>query len=459
MPGLAAGLTDALAGTALLAGGLATWRRPGGRLLALAGVLWFAGDVSSSLLYAHRGPLFQLLAGPFVGAAAWIDGVIPALARLDWATTALSVGVGVAAIWRVRGARGLERRRRRVSAVAAVLVAATLAAAPSWAYDLAVAVSACALALEARWAPGRAITGLVLDLGDEPRALQPALAHMLGEPGLVVAYRVDGWVDEAGRAVEVPDDAVLVGDDAAIVGATLDRELAASVAAAARLVVTNVRMRNEVATRGREVAASRRRLLDAADEERRRFGEELRMGVERRLEAIADALRGEEAVARLACELDAARGELHGLALGLHPPALIEDGLGAALAELATRCPVPVRLDAGVPRLPASQEAAAYFVCSEALTNVAKYAGATRVEITVSAGERLRVRVRDDGSGGADPARGSGLRGLADRIEALGGVLRVESPAGAGTLVEAEIPLGAAVGGVIAGPIAVGAAS
>jgi signal transduction histidine kinase len=140
-------------------------------------------------------------------------------------------------------------------------------------------------------------------------------------------------------------------------------------------------------------------------------------------------------------ELDLAEAELQELAAGIHPALLTGQGLGPALAALAGRSPVPVRLSVVPGRLPAVMEAAAYFTCSEALANVAKYAHASGVTITVARGDRaLRVVVTDDGTGGADLARGSGLVGLKDRAEALGGRLMVTSPAGAGTTIEVQIP-------------------
>jgi signal transduction histidine kinase len=133
--------------------------------------------------------------------------------------------------------------------------------------------------------------------------------------------------------------------------------------------------------------------------------------------------------------------ELSELARGIRPSALTTGGLSAALAELASRAPVPVEVSMDAGRFPAAVEAAAYFVCAEALTNVAKYASAAfvRIEVHRDAG-RLVVEIVDDGVGGADPGRGSGLRGLADRVEALGGRLSVHSPAGNGTRVLAKIP-------------------
>src|SRR5918999_1288483 len=140
--------------------------------------------------------------------------------------------------------------------------------------------------------------------------------------------------------------------------------------------------------------------------------------------------------------IDAARADLARFAQGLHPRSLTDGGLRSALVELAGQAACPVVLDATARRFPGAQEAAAYFVCSEGLANVAKYADASRAWIDVeAAGSRLIVRVADDGRGGADPTRGSGLRGLADRIEALGGALSVESPPSAGTRLVASLPI------------------
>ena len=147
-------------------------------------------------------------------------------------------------------------------------------------------------------------------------------------------------------------------------------------------------------------------------------------------------------VSKLDAELQAGLGELRELARGIHPAVLTDRGLHPALHALAARSPVPVTLDTGgEDRLPGPVESAAYFVVSEALTNVAKYARATHAEVTVRREDgRVTVEVADDGVGGADAARGSGLRGLADRVAALDGSLAVESPAGGGTRLRAEIP-------------------
>jgi signal transduction histidine kinase len=172
----------------------------------------------------------------------------------------------------------------------------------------------------------------------------------------------------------------------------------------------------------------------------------------RRLEALGESLvaaranagaQSGELVDQASGQIAHALAELQELALGLHPHALIDEGLNGALAGLAARSPVPVELEVASPALPRSAEAATYFLCSEALTNVAKYASASRVAIHVArTNGRVDVDIADDGVGGADPARGSGLRGLADRVEALGGTLRLDSSAGGGTRLRATIPIG-----------------
>jgi signal transduction histidine kinase len=181
--------------------------------------------------------------------------------------------------------------------------------------------------------------------------------------------------------------------------------------------------------------AQRRRIVEAADAQRRRIERELHAGAGRRLETVAALLAGAGAVER---ELADARVELEEFARGVRPSALADGGLMPALVSLAERSPIPVELTGAAARLPEPVEAALYFVCSEALANAAKHASARRVRIEV---RPAGVAVEDDGVGGADPAAGSGLRGLADRVDALGGSLRVTSPRGGGTRVEAELPV------------------
>jgi signal transduction histidine kinase len=198
---------------------------------------------------------------------------------------------------------------------------------------------------------------------------------------------------------------------------------------------------------------SRARVIEAADSERRRVGRNLHDGAQQRLLAVANLLklaqrqleRGDEAadVLRLAGdELDEAQAELRGLARGLHPVALAERGLRSALESLTAGCAMPVTLDVSAQELPQQIELAAYFIVSESLTNANKYAGASAVEIRVAReAQTVLVEIVDNGGGGADPESGTGLRGLADRIEALGGWLDVDSPPGTGTRISAHLPL------------------
>jgi signal transduction histidine kinase len=205
-----------------------------------------------------------------------------------------------------------------------------------------------------------------------------------------------------------------------------------------------------------QLAASRARIVEAADAARRRIERDLHDGAQQRLVSLALSLRlvesslepGSAATRELAAaraELDAALEELRELARGIHPSILTDRGLEAALGAVAGRCTVPVELhldDCG--KLPLSVATTAYFVVAEALTNASKHANADRIEVRVAVvdGHGI-VEVRDDGSGGVDPARGSGLSGLADRVSALGGTLDIESPVGAGTRIRARIPVAA----------------
>jgi signal transduction histidine kinase len=209
------------------------------------------------------------------------------------------------------------------------------------------------------------------------------------------------------------------------------------------------------------LTASRARIVAAADTTRRRIERDLHDGAQQRLVSLALQLRSAQAAmpaedSELAAQLDpvadgltAVLDELREIARGIHPAALAEGGLPPALKSLARRSAVPVRLDvqAAHERFPEPIEIAAYYVVCEALTNAVKHASATviDVQVTIEAGV-LRVRVCDDGHGGADLTRGTGLVGLTDRVEALGGRLWLHSPPGAGTTVATELPLTAPSG-------------
>jgi signal transduction histidine kinase len=197
-----------------------------------------------------------------------------------------------------------------------------------------------------------------------------------------------------------------------------------------------------VRERVREVEASRRRIVEAGDAQRRRLERELRDGAEQRLARVTDLLADSgEPFAEVRDGVPAAQAELREFARGIRPQALTDHGLRAAIEELAGRFLVPVDLVAPAERFAPTVEAAAYFVCSEALTNAAKYADASRVTVLIDTnGDRLLVDVADDGVGGADPTLGSGLSGLADRVEALGGRFRVDSLLESGTRIHADFP-------------------
>jgi signal transduction histidine kinase len=216
------------------------------------------------------------------------------------------------------------------------------------------------------------------------------------------------------------------------------------------------RRAREYRARVADLRDARQRIIAAADDERRRIERDLHDGAQQRLVALATMLslaearfktdpeRAGELVARARQEAELAVKDLRDLARGIHPAVLSDLGLAAALEALAARAPVPVQVS-GVPSdaLPPAVEAAAYFVTAEALTNVAKYAHASECSVCLSLEDgRLRVEIRDDGVGGADPSTGSGLLGLKDRVEALDGSLEVDSPPGDGTAVIVELAAG-----------------
>jgi signal transduction histidine kinase len=206
-----------------------------------------------------------------------------------------------------------------------------------------------------------------------------------------------------------------------------------------------------------EIAASRARIVTAADDTRRRIERDLHDGAQQRLVSLGLQLRAAEAdvppaltglqgeLSSVADGLAILQDELREFARGIHPAILAEGGVGPALKTLARRCTLPVELDLQAhERMPERIEVATYYVVSEALTNAAKHAQASVVRVELrSDGGILRLRVRDDGTGGADPARGSGLVGLKDRVESVGGTITVNSQAGAGTSLDVELPLGA----------------
>jgi signal transduction histidine kinase len=232
-----------------------------------------------------------------------------------------------------------------------------------------------------------------------------------------------------------------------------DPELVGAVAAAAGIALDDARLHAESEDRLAELRASRERIVAAGDAERRRLERNLHDGAQQRLVSVALQLRmiqrqirtdpagAERLVTSAGEELSRSLEELRELARGIHP-SVLNHGLKAALGSLASRASVPTTVAYEPPaRLPEQVELAAYFVASEALANVAKYAEATMASVRVSRRNGVAlVEIADDGVGGADQSAGTGLHGLADRVAALDGTLRILSPPGVGTVVTAELP-------------------
>jgi signal transduction histidine kinase len=300
-----------------------------------------------------------------------------------------------------------------------------------------------------------------------PADLRDALARALRDPSLQLAYwlpEYGSWADVDGRAVDLPaaGDGLttrLVERDgepvAALVhDASLDEpELLEAVSAAAGIALDNARLHAELAARLDELRGSRVRVIEAGQKERQRLERNLHDGAQQRLVALSLELtmlkksldddpdtssRIEHARNEIAMSLQ----ELRDIARGLHPAIVSGHGLAVALESLAARAPVPVRLNVELEdRLPEQLEVAAYYLVSESIANIGKHAHASSATVDVSRDDgQVVIEIVDDGIGGANTEAGSGLRGLADRVEALDGRLRVWTPRGHGTRVRAEIP-------------------
>jgi signal transduction histidine kinase len=455
------------------------------------------GWLGTHALYLHRGPLVQLVLtyprgrvrGRVEGATVAV-GYAAAVVTPVWGSRAGTIVlaaflVAVAGRGYLRAA-GRERRMRGSAVQATAVFSAGVAAIalarfalPGLAIEaatlLAYEVLLCGLATGlllglVRWPWERAeVADLVVELGEtRSGTLRDELARALGDPSLQVGYWLPesaAYVDAAGRPLAVPGPgsgraatvverdgqslAVLVHDPA-VLG---DPGLAEAVSSAAALAAANARLQAEVRSRLAEITASRQRILKAADEERSRLEHQLREGAQRRLGELAQALRlahqaatGRDTVERIAraeLQLTRTHEDLGRLARGLHPRQLAGQGLGPALAALAEDFPLRVDLTVPAARTSPAVAACVYYVCSEALANVAKHASASAVQISVT--ERpggITVEVADDGAGGADP-QGRGIQGLGDRVETLGGTLTVASAPAQGTRLTAVIPDGA----------------
>lgn len=309
-----------------------------------------------------------------------------------------------------------------------------------------------------------------LDALPSTTVLRDSLRDALGDRSIEV-YRRDaageGFVDADDAPVTIPErdparavltieheghPALAIVHDPALQD---DPGLVSAAVAAVRLSIENERLKAEVRTQLEAVRASRARLVEAGDTERRRIERDLHDGAQQRLVSLQISLQllrrrlGSDADPAILAELEAASVEaehavveVRELARGVHPAVLTEAGLDAALASLAERSVVPVALHSSVDgRLPGSVEATAYFVVAEALTNAARYAGASAATVRATTDDgRLHLEISDDGRGGASLAGGTGLRGLEDRVAALGGTFEMTSPEGGGTRIVVELP-------------------
>ncbi len=323
----------------------------------------------------------------------------------------------------------------------------------------------------ARMLRGGAVGDLIARIGSPlaTDALRDALARALNDPSLELAFWLPdaGYhVDAEGRPIELPGlDARRASSPVTVDGERIavlihdpllldEPELVETVGAAAALALQKERLGAELRAKVGELRDSRARMVAVGMAERRRLERDLHDGAQQRLVSLALDLRlarrsvredpeqAERLLEGAGEELELALAELRELARGIHPAVLSDRGLDPAVEALASRAPLPVEVSERVgDRLPEPIELAAYFVVSEALTNVVKYSQASRAVVRVARENgSVVVEVADDGVGGADPVRGSGLRGLADRVSALGGRLQVDSASQSGTRVTARIP-------------------
>jgi signal transduction histidine kinase len=448
------GLVDLATGWALGGCGVIAWatvpRSRLGPLLLLTSLAWFVGTprdpgtdvgrIAIMALYLYAGPLVQAL--------------------VTWPTG--------------RATRPLERVLITGGYVIALF-------APVWQRDIGVVaiagLLAVSLAVQHLTLPSREratrgpalVAGAVLVGGllAKQGVAQLARDHglgLLGDPDALwsvslvaaVSLLVGGAIALERRRAHVTDLVIELGDGgtgmAAVAVATSDPALRAAVARAEAMLERNVRLRAELDQRARAVEASRRRLLEAEDEERQLLERRLRTGPARHLEQLAATIDGlasgwahdRGALTRLrrsSEQLAQAAVELEGICRGLDP-VLLADGLAPALYDLAGRSPVPVTVDVVDDIHPTgSVGVTLYYVASEALANVIRHAHATRATLRLSAkGSQVSLAVEDDGVGGADPGRGTGLRGLRDRLEALGGRLLIDDTPTGGTLLAVTVP-------------------
>ncbi len=469
-------------GLAWFGGGLAAWPRRETRgsaaLMVWVGVTWLLGDAFQTLVLLHWGALAHLLIayptgrlGSRVARAAVLIGYVVSLTAVVLPGTGWAFGFAIAlpgaTLVRFTTASRTVRRGREAPLAVAVAIGAVLCTAAVMsadllpAYELTLGLAALALAADLRvpqWSEA-AITSIVVDLGGRPAdgMVRERLARAIGDPSLIVGYVVeDGGppVDEHGLPITLPEPgagrvvtpvqhnghevAVLVHDSASLG----DPKLLAGAASALSVAVATARLQAGLRSLMGEIEASTERLVGAARAQQRRLAAELWAQVVSPLGEAGRSLQNAGAC-DLHQRLTALRSELMLFAQGLDPVALHAGGLAPALRALADGAGLPVTLTLADRRYPPEIETCAWFVCSEAIANALKHAQASRLSIRVAPrGDVLRVEVVDDGAGGAEPARGSGLRRLAERVAASGGLLTVESRPGRGTLLRADFERG-----------------
>lgn len=482
---------DLAAGMGLLAGAVIVLdrgqRRRVGFLSASAGATWYLGALAPALAGLYLGPLSHLIvayptgrARPWLATTVAMGAYAVALAQplvaIDLRGTVLAAAATVACVGALR-ARGALRRGRWSSAIVGTAIAlaaglGSVAAGQGWiapelgqtCYAGVIASGAIWLAVDLRWGGWSedALTRLVVDLGDrtEPWSLRGRLADALDDPTVVIGYRVaegTGYIDEAGQSVAVPPvgsgrvavPLIVGGTEVGVLvrDARLDTDpvLANGVAQAAELAVANVRLNAATRQQLEDLERSRARLIAAGESERSRIRRELGSGALRRLAAVEDRLAWEVDDGdgrRLLDEVRAVIAQLDEFALGLGAESLLNDGLAEALRRIGENSSVPVVLDVPPGRWSTLVESTAYFVAAEALANVGRHAGASRVSVRVEEiRDVLLLEIEDDGVGGAIPSPGSGLEGLIQRVEATGGWLRIADRQGGGTRLTAELPI------------------
>jgi signal transduction histidine kinase len=487
---------DFVVGTVLVGAGLFAARidRGTGSLLVASGLTWWLGNVFPPAVFLHRGLIFHAVAtypgwrasrkGGVMLAFAYLAACLPVLASTNGGTALYGLAISTVALIRLAGVAGQTRKQRIIAlyAALALLIGTTgtavfrissdriqFAEPALLVYQASLVAAAVLLVVGLRRPTTESIADLVVQL-DETRSasLRDTMARLLGDSLLKIGFEggEGRFVDSKGAPIDL--EAVESGRVATVVaretGETAvivhDRTLAAdgvlleAVSTVARLSASNARLNADARSRLAELMASRRRLLAAEEEERRRLSRrrqdrtEYRLAkVERTLTTIYERPATEPSVLRAVDpaidQLRLTRDDLASIVRGLHP--WESDGdLNRALAALAARSPIQVDVDITSEPIEPETASAIYYVCSEAITNALKHAEAHHVQIEVrSDGSGLTVTARDDGTGGADPARGTGLRGLVDRVSALGGDLEVDSPRGEGTTLIGTLPRGA----------------